>query len=374
MKMLKSFSFLIEKPILLNSNSIGGLKMNHFFNMFFGLTTVFFIGSCNRVTYPEQDQQPRNSEEYKEFEKVTYPEQDQQPRNYEQTKTEEEYEEIKRNDKDRRSVLDRESKRHSSQTCEELDRRDDEKEKDDCEEKCSDMYKNRGDRSDCEELPVTLIEDLFDMYENNLSDADDLDLIDIDLFDAYTNVSIQGLERVIDNYSSNEAEDFLTWLIDTPEALSVFKKEDRDFLLLESLFKSFDDNYNRGNIYDTFTKNLDGDDIMEIAILEGDEVVEWFMDFINEKNKACEDDTETRACFKVYCKIGDELDEDTRDDWSDIDEFEDYLEDIIDEKVNSRQGEGTNRNSTGWIYGNKNIEGLNDLSNDWVRELCHGLK
>jgi len=145
-------------------------------------------------------------------------------------------------------------------------------------------------------------------------------------------------------------------------------------LLLESLFKSFDDNYNRGNIYDTFTKNLDGDDIMEIAILEGDEVVEWFMDFINEKNKACEDDTETRACFKVYCKIGDELDEDTRDDWSDIDEFEDYLEDIIDEKVNSRQGEGTNRNSTGWIYGNKNIEGLNDLSNDWVRELCHGLK
>ena len=92
----------------------------------------------------------------------------------------------------------------------------------------------------------------------------------------------------------------------------------------------------------------------------------------------CKSDTETRACLAVYCKIGNGIDDNARDDWMDFDDFESYIEDIIDEKVNSRQGTGNNRNTSGWIHetaagsSNNEIEDTGDLEN-WVDDLCQGL-
>ena len=291
-------------------------------------------------------------------------------------RTEEEYEERKRRDEDRNDIIQRERSRYSGQTCEELDRGDDRRAKDDCEEKCEDMYITRGDRRDCEELEVSFIEDLFEVYES-LEDANDLEDLNINLFEAYLNISISGLEKVINRYSSKESEDFLIWLVENTDALRIFEKEDRDYKALESLFEQFDSDYNKNTLYTTFTEKLDGDELMQIAIYSGDSaIVEWFMDYINDKNPACDDDPETIGCFEIYCKIGAEIDRDARDDWLDFEKFEDYIEEIIDERVNSRDADSGDRekyNSSGWRYGRTDIQDLSDID-DWVDELCHGIR
>lgn len=317
------------------------------------LIAVFSIGACSPPINPNPAAQPERD-----------------------VRTEEEYEERKRRDEDRNDIIQRERDRYSGQTCEELDRGDDRRAKDDCEEKCEDMYFTRGDRHDCEELEVSFIEDLFEVYEN-LKDADDLEDISINLFEAYLNISISGLEKVINRYSSKESEDFLIWLIDNTDALRIFEKEDRGYEALESLFQQFDSDYNEDTLYTTFTERLDGNELMQIAIFNRDKTaLEWFMDYINDKNPACDGDQETKDCFEIYCKIGAEIDRDARDEWLKFEEFENYIDDIIDERVNSRNADSGDRdkyNSSGWRYGRTYIQDLNDVD-DWVDELCHDLR
>ena len=311
------------------------------------LMIVFSIGACNPpVSPPLPDESVRTSEDY---------------------------EERKRSDKDREDVIERERKNYSGDTCEELTGRDQK----DCEEMCKDMYITRGDRQDCEELESDLIEDLHEAYEF-LKEADDLENVSSNLFEVYLNISISGLENIIRRYKSNEAEDFLSWLLNNTEVAKIFRKEDDDFAMLEAVFKKFDGNYSNSNIHNNFIERLDGDHLMEIAITNDDEIfVEWFMEYINEKNNDCDRDTETKNCFEVYCKIGDRLDKDIREDWLDYEEFEDYISEIIEEKVNSRDADSSDNekyNASGWRYGRSYIEDLSDIGDDWVAELCHDLR
>ena len=287
------------------------------------------------------------------------------------------YNTIKRNDTDRADVLKDIRDRYSGSTCDELDRKDSDKRT--CEKQCDDMYQTRTARKDCEELEVSLIEDLFDLFEI-LEEADDLDelkVLDYSLFDVYLNVSISGLVKIADRYSENEAEDFLLWVLENELVLDIFRKEDKEHDIFESILAKFDSQYNTANLNTTFTKKLKGSELMQIAIQnEESSMHAWFLDFINEKNEACDDDTETKDCFQIYCRIGDELDKDDKGDWSEFPEFEDYLKEIISDKVNSKHADssdGEKYNRTGWSYGRHGIEDLGDLSDDWVNDLCHGL-
>ena len=223
---------------------------------------------------------------------------------------------------------------------------------------------------------MSFIEDLFEIYEN-LEEANDLKDINIKLFEVHLNISISGLEKVINRYSSKESENFLIWLIENADALTIFEKEDRGYEALESLFQQFDSDYNEDTLYTAFTEKLDGDELMQIAIFNRDNtVLEWFMDYINEKNPACDKDPETRDCFEIYCKIGVEIDRDARDDWLKFEEFEDYIERIINERVNSRDADSSDSekyNSSGWRYGRSYIKNITDLD-DWVDDLCHGIR
>ena len=57
-----------------------------------------------------------------------------------------------------------------------------------------------------------------------------------------------------------------------------------------------------------------------------------------------------------------------------FDEFEGYIEDIVDNKINSEQGTRPNR-GTGWKYGDgdNQFKDVGDVSDDWVKDLCGGL-
>lgn len=282
------------------------------------------------------------------------------------------YEARNERDEDRATVIQRERDRYKGQTCEELSGR----EQDDCEELCEDMYSARGDRGECEELEVRLIEDLSETYEK-LEEADDLKTISSNLFEAYLNVGVSGLTKMIGRYSKKEAEDFLLWLLENVEIAKIFEKEDDDFRFLISLLESFDSDYDADKLNKILTKRVDGDELMLIAINTDEEfIVDWLMDFINETDSNCRRDTETSECFRIYCSIGDELNDDERYDWLDYDEFEEYIDDIIEEKVNSRNADSNDRdkyNANGWRYGRENIEDLGDVD-DWVDDLCHNLR
>ena len=294
-------------------------------------------------------------------------------------RTDEVYDRKMDRDRNRDEVIRRTRERFTGEACEDVR---DSRQKDDCEDLCQEMYKRRRAKQECEELPVRQIEALHEMYEI-LEDADDDDLdgIDPNDFDVFLNISIEGFDELIEDYSSSKAENVLLWMINDSEIARIFESEDDEFDSLEELLQQFESSYRDSNsIHEAFTSNADGDELMEVIVQDADEEVhDWFLDFINEKNTACEDDPETRACFRVYCRIGDDLTDDAREDWLDFEEFEDYLENIIDERVNSRQGEGSNRNNLGWIHEDRAGNDPNEIGDvgdldDWVDDLCHGLR
>ena len=287
-----------------------------------------------------------------------------------------EYDRMKERDDDRDYVLDTSRERRSGNVCEEEDRDHE------CKDLCKEIYGRVGDRKDCEELTVSQIETLFDLYELLESpDEDDLDEIDPEDFDVYLNVSIASLDDLVDDeWNNRESREFLYWLINNEDAASVFEKEDDDYDTLTAVLKNIK-NFSGDSIYEPFTTKIESDKLMEVAIDSGNEmIVEWFMDYIEDKNNDCNRETVSLACFEVYCKIGDGIDEDFMEDWLGYGSFESYIEDIIDEGVNSNDAtlaggdaENSNAESNGWLYGEGAIEDINDITDDWVGELCEDL-
>ena len=260
---------------------------------------------------------------------------------------------------------------------------------DDCEKICRELYRRSGDRESCELLEVDLIDDLEKMYEI-LEDAKDrgngaLDEIDSELFNTYVHIGIASLDSVIGDYNSSKAENFLYWLIDNEAIGEVFRSEDDDHKTLEEVLRQLDSDYSNktGEIHKIFDESIGEYDLMELIVTTSDVVIEWFMDFINEKNSDCKKSTRTKKCFvDVYCQIGDLLDdENQRADWLSNDVFKKYLDKIIDKKVNSRDADEDDEekyNMEGWSKddvpipsGNarKGIEDADDLE-DWYEDLC----
>ena len=290
-----------------------------------------------------------------------------------------EYKKRREGDKDRDDVIRKTRNRYSGDVCEELDRKD----RKDCEEICKDIYKDRGDRNECEELEVNLIEDLKEVYEAlEDGDEDDFREIDSELFDAYLNTGISGLDDIIEDYSSKEAKEFLLWLIEDQDISNVFIKEDDDYKILITLFKAIDSDYKeKTETWKIFDEKIDSSDkLMEVVLESGsEEMMDWFLSYINDINTACEKDTESPECFTVYCKIGNDLqDDDDKENWhEDFEDFQDYLDDIISEETNRAKWQPPEVRSGGTKE--NDIEDLDDLldeqsSNDtWVEALCAGL-
>ena len=291
------------------------------------------------------------------------------------------YDTRKLSDTDRDDVMSRSRTRLRGNTCE----KELEKDKNhDCEEQCKDIYSRRADREDCEELTVRQVEVLVKLHEA-LEDPDDDVLADLDLedFDVYLNVSIEPFDKLIRRYSSREAKEVLLWIAENEDVTEIIEDEDDDYKNLASLLDKLESNNSGVDLWRPFVKNINGSDkLMEVVIEEGNEVaLSWFQNYINDQS-TCENGDDTDLdCFTIYCKIGDGIDEDSSQDWLDYEDFQDYIDDIIDKGTNGVTDDDYPSDGKWCREGatlltctkiNKIIEDEGDVDK-WVDDLCGGL-
>ena len=173
----------------------------------------------------------------------------------------------------------------------------------DCYDYCDDLYYTRENKRHCERMTVTEVEALWNLYQLlDDPDSEELSKIDVEDFKFYLHKTGKGsrgagvwsssLDHLIKDYSVWEAKEFLIWLIENEEIAKLFKSydndwgADHDYNTLDLLFKRFKGNYKSNNeIDESFVTGL------EISLLlrktaKSDFVLEWFQDYINEKNEA----------------------------------------------------------------------------------------
>ena len=247
------------------------------------------------------------------------------------------YDNLRNNDRDRDSVLSRardKSKRDRSPTCEGDD---------DCEDLCSDIYSSRSDKNDCEELSVDQVESLevvSEAFED--PDIDDLEELDLSDVEVYLNISIEPLHKLIGKYNSRKARHFLTWIAQNSDAAEVLEDEDDDYEVLSRLFDeivSITDSTSATRIFPALKANVDSGTFMDLAVEAGNEfALEWVYDYIEDQETDCSGSTSDNKidCLAKWCSLGASMSR--RDEYADelleYDFFQDYLDNVISEKIN----------------------------------------
>ena len=292
-----------------------------------------------------------------------------------ETRTDETYANKKESDTDRESVIERTAKKFKGNLCK------DEDSNHNCYKYCQQMYRINDDEQDCiNKLTTGQVNAIYEVYKVLKNpDEDKLKDIDVDAFNLFLNLSIAGLDDLIDDYTRRDASRVLGWIIDNEKIARVFIKEDKKYVSFLNLLKELSNRtITASNFHVPFTLSVGDSVLMTLVIEQDDFVIDWVHDFINEKNTHCEKNTETKACFAVYCKIGKSMSAKARKNWLKSDKLGNYIRDIINEKINSRQGTGSERNTSGWIHedaaGNSASE-IGDVKDvdDWVEDLCMGL-
>lgn len=300
------------------------------------------------------------------------------------------YDRRARDDKGRDDALRRAKKFRSGSPCEEENERNHE-----CKRQCKDMY-NREFRSECEGYSVVQVEYLYEIHKL-LKDPDEDELADIDTNDfmLYMRISIQALESLINGkgkingkraknkWTRTEAKEFLSWLMNSPESLELFQRQDSEYDTLEAVLKRVTTyqttNTDGGaftawenNLYKPFVTKIGKDKdshLMAVAINaldNSEDSVEWFMEYISERVNSCDDLAENKIgdCFEIYCKIGKKISEGDMEAMLEFDSFVSFIDLVIENKANS--------NVSGLIKTlGPDIEEVADLNDDWVEQLCN---
>ena len=231
-------------------------------------------------------------------------------------------------DLERRSERDSRTKRDRD-TCE-GDR--------DCEEICDDIFRRRSDREDCEELTVGAVEKLEDVYEY-LEDPDDDDLPSIDSadLDALISISIEPIDRLFSRFSKGEAEDVAIWIAENNDVANILEKEDDELKLFEAIFEEIG-----SDTLDGLEDSLTGrDNFIEIAVEENnEEALRWVHTYFEDER--CDNSEESELCvLNEYCGL--DLDQDPQDDLLGIEDFAEFIDDLLDEgREGDIQHPGTN--------------------------------
>ena len=200
----------------------------------------------------------------------------------------------------------------------------------DCEEICDDIFDRRRDREDCEELSIATVERFDEVYKL-LEDPDEDDLPDINPEDlsALISISIEPLDDLVGGYSSREAKEVAIWIAENSDIAEVFESEDDDFKLFEAIFKE---------IGSTATNGLErsltsGDNFVEILVQDGnDEALEWVHNYFADEGGEgeCNGADDDELCvLSRWCAL--DFDRTTEEDLLDMESFEDFLTDLIDE-------------------------------------------
>ena len=221
---------------------------------------------------------------------------------------------------------------------------------------------------------INILEETFDILWE--PDFENLQKIHPDNFKEYLKIYSSALNRIIRKYGSKELEHFTLWIIYNEEIIKIFQNTDSNFERLADLLYRVAP-YTEEDIYEPFIESLGKEKLMSAVISsENETAMELFFDFINATNKACIREAVSKSCFNIYCSIGRGISKHDRLNWTEFKEFYFYLSEIIDNKINSRQGEGRDENPNGWIYKDRNsragFEDAEDIG-DFVTDLCQGL-
>ena len=330
-----------------------------------------------------------------------------------------------------------------------------------CKKICSEMFKSRKERNDCEELEVKLIKVLDEAYKTLLTknrlrdgewvmralfnvyrilktgDKDRLKSINNDVFKAYLSID-SSLENIVKDYSSKEAKDFFLWLIDDEDISDILRAKDfahKALKVLLTLFKAIDSDYDEKNktwsifnetlfvepiltnkripdnkiafrkSYTEFlseggfnhhkntvlqldlNKNLNESEysfigykrsLMEFVIESGSkDIMYWFLDYIYYSFQDTNANANAKR-LKIYCEIGQQLSSEQQEMWHENFNFEDYLDDIIFQRINVRNW---NLKYDKLKELPDDIQFLDDLKyysidddDTWVDALCDGLE
>ena len=247
-----------------------------------------------------------------------------------------------------------------------------------CRDICEDIYRKspeipRVHRKECQKLSILQIERLKGLHEllEDIPDEIVWDKVTPNDFYVYLHISIEPLIYLASTYTTRETKRFLTGIIKKPEIARILKNKDDDFKILTTLFENlyvsgesgFDKNK---GIYKVFLKRVDGGDkLMEVLIESGhSKTMDWFLDYINETNRDCENDTKSLACFQVYCKIGDGINSQARNKWLSFDSFRDYIEEIIEAGVNADSSKPYR-----W-GGDYSVDDFSEDVYNWVHQFC----
>ena len=248
-----------------------------------------------------------------------------------------------------------------------------------CYDQCKKMYHWQSlDVKECQKSltlsQINILEETFSFLSE--PELKKLQKIPLGNFKAYLDISWTALNRIIRKYGSKEVEYFVLWMISNPKITEIFERTDRKFERLADLLYRVAP-YTEKNIYEPFTDIVGGEELMAVVIQsENETIMELFMEFINHTNKDCAKEPVSKGCFEVYCRIGRAINKESRRAWSYFKDFNFYLSEIIAYHINSRQGQGNNKNSKGWIYKKVNEgSGLSDEEDidDFVEDLCQGL-
>ncbi len=248
---------------------------------------------------------------------------------------------------------------------------------DDCEEICDDIYRSRRDQNDCEEFSVAQVERFEEIYEI-LEDPDEDDLQDIDVsedgdFDAFINISIEPLHKLVGKYSSREAKDFLAWIANNEDVAERLEDEDDDYEVLDALLDELNT-----EAFTALATNIDSsDNFMDLAVVASNEkALEWIHEYLESEHDNCSSDTNTNkeACLTHYCALGADMDDDNAEDLlGDYEYFQDYIDDIISDEIfgdTSTAADGDTRESGHWDADEDSdnyIEEYDDIDGDWWR-------
>ena len=283
-------------------------------------------------------------------------------------RTQADYDSIRQSQQNSAEVIRRTSNIYAGENCSEQERNHE------CYEDCDKIYKSKTDQKKCEGLTVRQIEKIKEVYDVlERAKEDDLNDINVDVFELYLKPSIQSIDDLIYGFKKknfiSKAENIFIWLTENEDMAMLFEEKDRDYKTFNNLLNAVEP-FNPNQVYLPFSKIVrKSDTIMDIVVQQpGDDsfALDWFMDFI-EESPNCESDTIAEDCFEVYCKIANEMNTDEKDRLLRMDIFDKYLNDIIEEEININNWNPPNSKTV------EDIKETDDLGDDWVSNLCDGL-
>lgn len=193
-----------------------------------------------------------------------------------------------------------------------------------CEEICNDLFHSFNHRAKCEELSITDVErmeEVFRVLED--PDTDDLRALDLEDLERLLNISLNPLETAIGRMTQTEKNKFLVWMALDVEATDLLEAKEVNFEILKELFGTI-----KGVIVNDLNSNIGGGDtFIELALETENEVaLEWIHDFFG--NICNRESNEQRCIFEdFYCELS--LNGDAEEEYFDYEFFEDLLNEIL---------------------------------------------